>query len=86
VNTLTVCRFGSPWSAERALPRTIAEALSQQPEANLAIISTPGAYATAEARVMAALAAGEPLVEAYRFKKDVVNEITSAVTEWRRGR
>jgi len=50
------------------------------------VLDAARAYATAEARVMAALAAGEPLVEAYRFKKDVVNEITSAVTEWRRGR
>src|SRR5262249_25984136 len=30
-------------------PSTIADALAEAPEANLAIISTPGAYATAEA-------------------------------------
>lgn len=36
-------------SGERASPRTIAEAVGELPHANLAIISTPGAYATAEA-------------------------------------
>ncbi|MCC7106238.1 MAG: acyl-CoA synthetase FdrA [Chloroflexi bacterium] len=34
---------------ERAAPRTIGEAVSELPGANLAVISTPGAYATAEA-------------------------------------
>ena len=50
------------------------------------VLDAASSYAAAEARVMAALAAGEPLVEAYRFKKVVVDEITSAVTERRRGR
>jgi len=36
-------------SGERGSPRTIAEAVGELPHANLAIISTPGAYATAEA-------------------------------------
>jgi len=36
-------------SGERPSPRTIAEAVGELPHANLAIISTPGAYATAEA-------------------------------------
>jgi succinyl-CoA synthetase alpha subunit len=36
-------------SADRPAPRTIAEALAEQPSATLALISTPGAYATAEA-------------------------------------
>ena len=36
-------------AAERPPPRTIAEALVEAPGANLAIISTPGPYATAEA-------------------------------------
>lgn len=34
---------------DRIAPRTIAEAVTQLPNANLAIISTPGPYATAEA-------------------------------------
>jgi len=34
---------------EYVAPQTIAEALSEAPDANLAIVSTPGAYATAEA-------------------------------------
>jgi FdrA protein len=41
---------GSPsGSIESPAPRTIAEALAEAPAANLAIISTPGPYATAEA-------------------------------------
>jgi succinyl-CoA synthetase alpha subunit len=36
-------------SGERPPPRTIAEAVGELPAANLAIISTPGPYATAEA-------------------------------------
>ncbi len=36
-------------SVERPAPRTIADALAEVPAANLAIISTPGPYATAEA-------------------------------------
>ena len=36
-------------SVEKPAPRTIAEALAEGPAANLAIISTPGPYATAEA-------------------------------------
>ena len=36
-------------SAARPAPRSIAEALGEHPTATLAIISTPGAYATAEA-------------------------------------
>ena len=36
-------------ASERPPPRTIAEALADRPGANLAIISTPGPYATAEA-------------------------------------
>jgi FdrA protein len=36
-------------SIEKPAPRTIAEALAEVPAANLAIISTPGPYATAEA-------------------------------------
>ena len=37
-------------------PRTIAEAVTELPAANLAIISTPGPYATAEASTLAATA------------------------------
>jgi succinyl-CoA synthetase alpha subunit len=36
-------------SADRPSPRTIAEGLAELPSATLALISTPGAYATAEA-------------------------------------
>ncbi len=36
-------------SGERPQPRTIAAALTESPQVNLAIISTPGLYATAEA-------------------------------------
>ena len=43
-------------------------------------------YAAAEEQVMVALAAGEPLVEAYRFKKAMVSELTKAIAGWRRGR
>jgi FdrA protein len=40
---------GAVTSTDRPAPRTIAEALAVQPNATLALISTPGAYATAEA-------------------------------------
>jgi len=36
-------------AADRPPPRTIAEGIAEQPASNLALISTPGAYATAEA-------------------------------------
>jgi succinyl-CoA synthetase alpha subunit len=39
----------SALSGDKPAPRSIAEAASELPRANLAIISTPGAYATAEA-------------------------------------
>ena len=50
------------------------------------VLDAARAYAAAEEKVMAALAAGEPLVEAYRFKKLVVAELTATVAEWGRGR
>ena len=47
---LLVAGVASPsGSAGRPAPRSIAEAISEHPTATLAIISTPGAYATAEA-------------------------------------
>ena len=47
---LLVARIApTPSSSEEAAPRSITDALAQLPDANLAIISTPGAYATAEA-------------------------------------
>jgi FdrA protein len=39
----------SQTAGARVPPRTLAEALGELPEANLVVISTPGAYATAEA-------------------------------------
>jgi FdrA protein len=39
----------APGSASLAPPRTIADAFIEQPTSSLAVISTPGAYATAEA-------------------------------------
>jgi 4-hydroxy-4-methyl-2-oxoglutarate aldolase len=50
------------------------------------VLDAARAYAAAEENVMAALAIGEPLVEAYRFKKLVVAELTATVAEWGRGR
>ena len=50
------------------------------------VLDAARAYAAAEEKVMAALAAGEPLVEAYRFKKLVVAELTATVADWGRGR
>lgn len=50
------------------------------------VLGAARTYAAAEARVMAALAAGEPLVEAYRFKKVVVDELAATVAEWGRER
>ena len=47
---LLVTQAATPSAAgERPAPRTIAAALAELPKANLAIISTPGPYATAEA-------------------------------------
>ena len=48
------------------------------------LLEAAGAYATAEEQVMAALADGERLVDAYRFKKAVVAELTAASAEWQR--
>jgi 4-hydroxy-4-methyl-2-oxoglutarate aldolase len=42
------------------------------------ILDAARAYAAAEEQVMAALAAGERLVDAYRFKKSVVTQLTAA--------
>lgn len=42
------------------------------------LLEAAGEYANAEEQVMAALAAGERLVDAYRFKKVVVAELTAA--------
>ena len=50
------------------------------------VLDAARAYAAAEEQVMAALAAGEPLVEAYRFKKLVVSELTATIDEWGRAR
>jgi 4-hydroxy-4-methyl-2-oxoglutarate aldolase len=50
------------------------------------VLDAARAYAAAEEKVMAALAAGVPLVEAYRFKKVAVAELTATVAEWGRGR
>ena len=49
------------------------------------VLDAARAYAAAEDRSLTALAAGEPLVEAYRFKKDSVSELTAMLAEWRRG-
>ena len=47
---LLIAQIGSPaGAAERPAPRTVADAVRALPGANLAIISTPGPYATAEA-------------------------------------
>ncbi len=47
---LLIARVAAPsGSVEKPAPRTIAEALGELSAANLAIISTPGVYATAEA-------------------------------------
>ena len=48
------------------------------------VLDAARAYAAAEEKVMAALAAGEPLVEAYRFKKHVVDELIATIAEWGR--
>ena len=48
------------------------------------VLDAARAYAATEEKVMAALAAGEPLVEAYRFKKLVVGELAATVAEWGR--
>ena len=50
------------------------------------VLDAARTYAAAEEQVMAALAAGEPLVEAYRFKKAMVSELTKTIAGWRRGR
>ncbi|MEO8692614.1 MAG: RraA family protein [Acidimicrobiales bacterium] len=50
------------------------------------VLDAARAYAAAEEQVLAALAAGEPLVEAYRFKKAVVNQLTATLTDWGRSR
>jgi regulator of RNase E activity RraA len=42
------------------------------------VLEAARTYAGAEQQVLDALAAGEPLVEAYRFKKAVVSELTAA--------
>lgn len=42
------------------------------------ILDAARAYAEAEEQVMVALASGEPLLDAYRFKKAVVAELTAA--------
>ena len=42
------------------------------------LLEAAGEYANAEEQVLAALAAGERLVDAYRFKKVVVAELTAA--------
>jgi 4-hydroxy-4-methyl-2-oxoglutarate aldolase len=48
-----------------------------------AILEAARAYAEAEQEVMDALAAGEPLVEAYRFKKAAVSALTAAENRFR---
>jgi 4-hydroxy-4-methyl-2-oxoglutarate aldolase len=48
------------------------------------VLDAARAYAAAEEQVLAALAAGEPLVEAYRFKKVVVDELTATIDQWGR--
>jgi 4-hydroxy-4-methyl-2-oxoglutarate aldolase len=50
------------------------------------VLDAARTYAAAEEQVMAALAAGAPLVEAYRFKKAMVGELTTTIAGWRRGR
>lgn len=47
------------------------------------ILESARAYAEAEQQVMDALAAGEPLVEAYRFKKAAVSALTAAENRFR---
>jgi regulator of RNase E activity RraA len=49
------------------------------------VLDAARTYAAAEEQVMVALAAGEPLVEAYRFKKQMVSELTAKIGEWGRG-
>jgi 4-hydroxy-4-methyl-2-oxoglutarate aldolase len=44
------------------------------------ILDAARAYAEAEAQVMVALASGEPLLDAYRFKKAVVAQLTAAAS------
>jgi regulator of RNase E activity RraA len=50
------------------------------------VLASARAYAAAEEQVMAALAAGEPLRDAYRFKKSMVGQLTAEIAESRRGR
>ena len=49
------------------------------------VLDAARAYAAAEEQVMTALASGEPLVEAYRFKKATVGELTAQIAERGRG-
>ncbi|MEO5840216.1 MAG: RraA family protein [Acidimicrobiales bacterium] len=49
------------------------------------VLDAARAYAAAEEQVLAALAAGEPLVEAYRFKKAVVSDLIATIGRWGRG-
>jgi 4-hydroxy-4-methyl-2-oxoglutarate aldolase len=50
------------------------------------VLGAARTYALVEEQVMSALAAGEALVDAYRFKKSMVGQLTNEIAEWRRGR
>ena len=49
------------------------------------VLTAARTYAAAEEQVMGALAAGEALIDAYRFKKATVGALTVEIVEWRRG-